>query len=171
MKLRSQDRNLAKSKSNHDRDLRKYTSIETMIEHLHAEAASFGVTIVTKIKTSLRSSKVSTAYYKQIRVRHDWNDITHASQATTLAHEMVHVRQWRKYGRLGFGARYVLSQRFRWAMEMQARTEQVIAMQCLGMGTQEFVDKQAERMLDVYKLGRIRDDVRRYTPEILGQFC
>ncbi len=171
-RLRVKDIAIASSKRWRDPNLGDYKTASPMIAHCRVEARSFGVRIVHKVRSSLRMSKVSTAYYRQIRLGTDYETAQSFSQAATMAHEMVHVRQWRYYGRLGFAWRYVMSPRFRWAVECNAFAEGVRALRILGIHAAigHEVHTRATQMRGPYRLRSINEsDLVTQTRKILAR--
>lgn len=169
--IRPQDLTLACSVKNEDRNLDLHKTPDAMIAHCLGQAQLYGVQVVEKPKRSrLRMSKFSTTFYKQIRLVHGFYDRSKRDQARTLAHELVHVRQWRSFGRVRYALSY-LGERFRWAMEMQAYAESVRAMVILRFPQSQiewYANTKWKSIITPYRLGRIdRTDLERSTTYVL----
>ena len=147
-----------------------FTPIE-LLDHTMTRARSYRVAIVKKPSTSLVLSKFATTLYTQIRVPHGFGDWGTASKAILLAHELVHVRQWRSMRARNFGARYIFSPRFRWSMEMQAYRETVRAQLLMGWtetAVANAIEQRADKLFADYSLRTIRrNHVERYTRAVL----
>lgn len=176
VKLRSKDRERALS-TRHFVD--KVLSFERDPDGLLAYCISFakrhGVRIVEKRPSRLKLSKMTTTYYREIRVAvgfwgRGWSV---ARRAVVMAHEILHVLQWRFYGRVTFAMSYVGSARFRWAIEMQAYRFGVLVKRMLGYAERSIQDSirhRASAMRKPYALGGLRwRDVKKYTPAVLNQ--
>lgn len=136
-------------------------------------AHHYNVRIVEKRKSRLRISKMATTYYGEIRVpRGFWGrGWSVARRAALLAHEIVHVLQWRFYGASTFALSY-LSARFRWAVEVQAYRFGILIKRMLGYTErtlQAEIRHKATAMRDAYALRGLRwRDVKKYTPAVLS---
>lgn len=169
MRLRTQDIDLAKSRVNLDHHIRLQEPAwpDRLYRHLCHMLELYGVRIVPKVETSMRRwSALSTAFPNTIRVRHDFFAMDYNIRCVILAHEMVHIRQYRRYGRVRFALGYAFSPRFRWAMEVQAYREGMTVRDHLGM-RRTGVEALTERMIELYRLGRIAHDVAEHTPGII----
>lgn len=80
---------------------------------------NMGMTVVHKPSTSLRFSKTSTTYYRQVRLSETFEKLPEWKQAVTICHELGHAFDWHRDGPLTFGSRYVLSARWRYVYEMR----------------------------------------------------
>ncbi len=90
--IRSKHLHVAKSGFNLEPTIRQLTTPEVMIEHYQRLARAYGIEVVTK--TSGPLDHFTTTYYKTIRLGADFDEQDPYSQASTWAHEFVHVRQW-----------------------------------------------------------------------------
>jgi hypothetical protein len=172
--LRDDDIELASWTRFHDEDLEKFgRNAAAMLADAEKWARDAGYVI--KPKTSFfgsRFSKMTTTYYKEIRVGDGWAGYTPPKKASILKHEIVHAKQWRHYGRGTFGARYIFSARFRWAMEVQAYRESVRAYRTLGAKESWLRTYATKDVPDIlwqnYMLGVLRKgDVYEHTAKIL----
>ncbi len=126
IKIRSKDVKLAKDCRHLRLDYDSFKSVEQLREYIdHLVIDGFGMRIEKKTSRANVMSKFTTTYYKEMRLGIDFDELDEPIQAVVMAHELVHVYQWRHYGRAKFGPKYVMSGRFRWAMEMQAYRESV----------------------------------------------
>jgi hypothetical protein len=134
IKLREEDVTLASSTAFLDKDLADFgKNSGAMLEDCFAWAKDNGFAI--KQKSSHfggRLSKMSTTYYKEIRVGARWTEFSVPKRAAVLKHEIVHARQWRHYGQGSFATKYIFSARFRWAVEVQAYRESIRVYRTLG---------------------------------------
>lgn len=175
MKLRLDDLDLARDDSTADPNLADPPSGRwtpaTLLEHLHDELARYDVTLKPKVAKTGRFARLTTTYYQHVRVPEDWDERGTLGQVLTLAHELVHVRQWRKYGRARFGGRYVFSPRWRWAMEVQAYRESIRVRKVLGMGkgeAEQYAGRVAARMWTTYRLWPLsKAHVRKYAKMLM----
>lgn len=175
IKLRDQDVDLAMSRQFLDQDIADFgKNAGAMLQDAFdwAKANSFSI----KKKAShfgSRLSKMSTTYYKEIRVGSLWEEFIVPKRAAVLKHEIVHAKQWRHYGRASFGSKYIFSARFRWAMEVQAYRESTRVYRTLGAvekWLREYVNDAVPNSLwGSYALGTLRkDDVYEQTRKILS---
>lgn len=174
VRLRDSDVDLASWTRFHDADIDRHgRDAVAMLKDAEKWAHDHGYVI--KQKTSFfgsRFSKMTTTYYKEIRVGDGWEGYSVPKKASILKHEIVHAQQWRNFGRAEFGSRYVFSARFRWAMEVQAYRESVRAYRTLG-ATEKWLRNYATREVpDVlwqnYMLGLLRKgDIYEHTARIL----
>jgi len=115
---------LARDSKHNNRYLERYlTPLDVMDRYFPYFEDELGLELVTKDSNFLRLSKMTTTYYKQVRLGSDWPNYNVYQKANTLVHEAVHARQWRSYGRYRFGTWYLRRPRWRWAMEMQGYRE------------------------------------------------
>lgn len=101
-----------------------------------------------------------TVSAKLVLLPHDWNERSAYRKALLLLHELVHVRQWRKY--LFFGARWSTSPRFRVAMEAQAYRESVSAMVMLGYSDDsiaDYINRLSVTFHKTYHTGNVDVDI------------
>lgn len=154
-----------------DLRLGEYDTPEKMLAHCLAELQRYGVRIAKKAPMKTKYARMTTAFYRQVRVGTTWDRKSTAAKAVTLAHELVHIRQWRHFGRIAFGSSYVFSARWRWAMEMNAYRESMRAMKILGYSKTHRKNSATTRgpsMYGTYALrGLRRDHVVNYTREVL----
>ncbi len=108
-------------------------------------------------------------FYSQIRIPFDYQEMSELDYAAMLFHELRHLRQWRKYGRFQFGARYILQPRWRWAMEMQAFRSSVMMRDRLGdKMLREYISRLPITFITTYALRSIRwEDLESQTIKIL----
>jgi len=174
IKLRDSDVELASWTRFHDEDLENFgRDAAAMLADAEKWARDNGYVI--KPKTSFfgsRFSKMTTTYYKEIRVGDGWEDYSIPRKASVLRHEIVHAKQWRHFGRASFGANYIFSARFRWAMEVQAYRESVRAYRVLGAKEDWLRNYATREVPDVlwqnYMLGVLRKgDVYEHAARIL----
>lgn len=145
---------------------------EEIIERCEKEAKRLGLRITTKSSTSLKWSKMTTTFYKEIRLGSDFDDEPAWAQASTWAHEMVHVYQWRGMGRAKFARRY-LWRVSRWWIEMQAYRMSIHVRKVLGIDktmTQRWIREKPYRLKAGYLLGGLRwKDLRNKTRQVLTE--
>lgn len=135
--------------------------------------------LVTKDSTFLRLSKMTTTYFKEIRLGSGWPNYNEYQKANTLVHEAVHARQWRSYGRFRFGTWYLRRPRWRWAIEMQGYREsmrwaiinlhaQRRPLKDIESEIQRRADEVAKILIGGYVLGRVsRRDRKVHTKRIM----
>jgi hypothetical protein len=133
LKLRDDDVKLGSTAIFLDRDLADFgRDSDRMLKDAFTWAKEHGYVIRQKSSLFGRLSKMSTTYYKEIRVGSRWETFTVAKKAAVLKHEIVHAKQWHHFGQATFGTKYIFSARFRWAMEVQAYRESTRAYRTLG---------------------------------------
>lgn len=172
-RIKSKHLQIAQSGHGLEPCLRELDSPRRMLRHYERQAQALDLRVLPK--TSLFGpnwAKLTTTFYKQIRLGEDFETRSEVDRAITWAHEFVHVRQWRIWGRANFATKYVGSPGHGWAFEMQAYRETLRAMAVLGVSKQirrHRVETQADRLLDSYLLLRqLREDqLRRHTHEVL----
>lgn len=77
------------------------------------------------------------------------------SQAKTLWHELVHIRQWQRLGRGKMGARWAIYAEGRWALETVAYRESFRVMSIFGASEQmlrTYAPKRANSFYEEYQL-------------------
>lgn len=163
LKLKRSHINIAYDKSREDAFLDDNHTPEEVLGH-YVELCKGEYRLVVKPKRSTRLSKMATTYYRQIRLPSNWAEMEPHRQANLLAHEWRHTKQWRKWGKVRFACRYLMSRRFRAAVEIECYCESARAMKSMGY-TQKSIDLFAVRipnmMVDSYQLrGLARDDFR-----------
>lgn len=161
LKLRAKDEKRAKSSDCLDESIRSYKRAQDLLEYCLKEIKRLGLRVVEKKKSKLRLSKMSTTYYREVRVAHGFWKRDIPTQAATLAHELVHARQWRKHGRVRFALAYATSPRFRLAVELQAYRESIRAMRAMGYSNkyiESYINRKPFTMKDAYLLHRVRWD-------------
>jgi len=170
IRIRDRDIRLAESQRFRDDALDRpwFKNASGLLIRWRTEARLLGVRLVSKRSLfGLRFSKFSTAYYKEIRLGTTYNRKSDEWKAVTLGHELVHSRQWRGYGRNTFRTRYILSMRWRWAIEVQAYAESVRILAALGASREEisnYIDTRPGALWDSYGLRGLRKkDVYTYT--------
>jgi len=143
---------------------------EDIIERCKAECKRLGYEITTKSSSSMKWSKMTTTYYKEIRLGEDFDEEPDWAQAVTWAHEMVHVYQWRLMGKVTFARRY-LSALWRWVIEMQAYRMSIHIFEQLGANkewVERYIRQKPDHLRGPYAFWRIRkSDLRKYTRIIL----
>ena len=143
---------------------------DLLISRCRDHAKQLDISVVTKPKSSLKISKFTTTYYKQIRLASDIDDYTLFSKATLWPHELAHVFQWRVVGRSTFAFRY-LRARWRWIFEMQAYRVSIEVMRRLGASQSKinkYIANKPQSLRDGYKLGSIRwKDLKSATERVL----
>ncbi len=132
LRLRKKDIDLALSSRHLNKSLAKLDTPEKMLEYYKKAAKKRGLRVSPKSSVfGAQFAKMTTTYWKQIRLGRNYPNYPIDSQATLWSHEWVHVEQWRYYGVVRFAALY-LGARKSWAFEMQAYRESVRAKKILG---------------------------------------
>lgn len=174
IKLREEDIKLGSSCVFLDTDLADFgRNAGAMLEDAFAWAQANKFALKKKSSHfGSRFSKMSTTYYREIRVGSRWEEFSVAKKAAVLKHEIVHAKQWRHYGQVRFAAKYIFSARFRWSMEVQAYRESVRAYRTLGAlesWLREYVlDSVPGSLWNSYGLRTLRkDDVYDETRKLL----
>lgn len=139
LRIRKKDLKLASSRVHRDPVLDKDHRGKAHALSLHYRRTwkRYGVTPVYKSTFWGRLSKMSTTYYKQVRLGTTYRKLSDGGKALTDGHETVHVKQWRHYGRSTFRTRYLFWTRWRWAVEVQAYAESVRVLVALGARDEE----------------------------------
>jgi len=146
------------------------TTPEEIILRCEDEANRLDMKIMTKASTSLKWSKMTTTFYREIRLSQGYSDKSPWQKAATWCHEMVHVYQWRGMGRTKFASRYAW-RTSRWWIEMQAyRMDIYISKMSLAKTTkiQDYIESMPSNLRSGYALGGLRQkDLRDATREVL----
>lgn len=132
---------------------------ERLKVHYRKEWERYGVKAVYKSTSYGRLSKMTTTYYRKIRLGTGYAKAEPEWQAVTDAHETVHVRQWRRWGRNRFRTRYLFWTRWRWAIEVQAYAESVRALVALGASEskiRDYITRRPKVLWDNYALKSLR---------------
>jgi hypothetical protein len=104
-----------------------------LLDHFEHAAQWMGLAVVNKPDLGTSLSRMSTTYYRELRLGTGYADKTDAWKAVTMAHEILHARQWRHWGPATFRTRYMFWTRWRWAIEVQAYRESVRCLVALGV--------------------------------------
>jgi len=134
------------------------TTAKEIIDRCEAEAKRLGLKVKKKTSSFFKWSKMTTTYYKEIRLGEDFDDEPEWAQAVTWAHEMVHVYQWRGMGRANFARRY-LWRIWRWIIEMQAYRMSIHIRKLLGIKeswTKRYIRDKPYKLKGGYLLGGLR---------------
>lgn len=146
---------------------------DELMAHYRKVWKKVGVKAVKKSSAFGRLSKMTTTYFKQIRLGTGYDKKSDEWKAATDAHETVHVKQWRRWGRNRFRSRYLFWPRWRWAIEMQGYTESVRALVALGAADEllhEFIQSRPGSLKRNYALGILnQDQMSKETLRILTQ--
>jgi hypothetical protein len=173
--IRLRDDDVALARSRADEDIALSGPWAGQAQRLCAryldEAKSLNLRVVEKSSTWLRLSKVSTTYYKEIRLGSDWKEKDIHDQAVILAHELRHARQWRRYGPSTFRNRYIFYTRWRWGVEVQCYAESIRALVALGAvptAVDKYIDDRVKALWEHYVLGTLhKGDVMTHTRRVL----
>jgi hypothetical protein len=171
LRLRSRHIRLARSSACLNPNLRHLDRAAEMLTHYEDAIAARGMVIVPKSSRLPWWVKLTTTFRRSVRTGDGYEDLDTQRRALILAHEFVHVLQWRKY--LSFGPRY-LGARFGWAMEVQAYRESMRARKVLRFSYESrarYARDMPDRLWDGYPLLRQirRKDLRRWTRELLRE--
>ena len=131
---------------------------EEIIARCEQEARRLGLRVVKKDSSSMKWSKMTTTWYREIRLGSDFDDEPEWARAVIWAHEMVHVYQWRGMGRARFASRYAW-RLWRWAIEIQAYRMSVHIRKVLKIRkswTERYIRDRPYRLKAVYLLGGLR---------------
>lgn len=181
-RLKDRHLKLARSFRHNSRTLERYptptAAMDYYVPYLEDE---MGKDLVLKSTSHLKLSKMTTTYYRQVRLGSGWIDLNIEQKAYILVHEAVHARQWEYYGPLKFGNRYVFWPRWRWAIEVQGYREGimwgVVVLSARGVDKVETesllkrkIDQVIESLLGKYALGTVnKSDIRKHTRKILEE--
>jgi len=171
IKIRRSDRRLAEDDRLRDKYLDRHRSPEELVARYEAEAKRLGLRIENKSSHWGRLSRMSTTYYRELRLGTGAQNYKPFPKARLLAHELFHARQWRWWEPTKFRTRYVFWTRWRWAIEVQAYCESVRAMISMGASDKAvdaYIEDRPRVLWENYALkGLRRDHVYRYTKAIL----
>ena len=173
IRLRDDDIALARSRSDEDIALSGPWAgqADPLCKRYFDEAKEMGLRVVEKSSTWLRLSKMSTTYYKELRLGSGWKEKDIHDQAVILAHELRHARQWRRYGRTTFRNHYIFHTRWRWAVETQCYCESIRALVALGAAPaviDKYVDDRVKALWESYALGSLhKGDVMTHSRRVL----
>lgn len=164
LKLKRAHINIAYDRSREDRFLDEKRTPEEIVAHYAELAKKSGYRLVVKPKRSTRLSRMATTYYRQIRLPSNWEQMETRSKASLLAHEWRHTKQWRKWGKVKFAWRYLMSRRFRAAVEIECYCETARAKISMGYPRKSidlFSVRVPNSMFSAYKIrGLDRNDFR-----------
>jgi len=169
IKLRDKDIRIAQSQRFRDDALDRSWNgdAEGLIARWKAEARTMKVAIEYKSSHFGRWSKLSTTFYRSIRLGTTFKSRPPEWQAVTMGHEIFHARQWRGYGPSKFRTRYLFWTRWRWAIEVQAYCESVRVLVALGANDDTIRDYIADRPAVLWRNYAIKSiwkkDVYAYT--------
>lgn len=106
---------------------------------------------------------------KHVWLAYDWNAREDSRKVTTLYHELVHINQAKAWGNAKFVRRYT-SQRWRWAIEMQAYAVSILVARSLGGNVDGMPEAIADTLVKKYGpwITLPKADIRRCTVEVLG---
>lgn len=163
LNLREKDIDFARSELHRDDILDKdwRGKADELGSHYRKIWEGVGVRAVKKSSAFGRLSKMTTTFYKQIRLGTNYDKKSPEWKAATDAHETVHVHQWRRWGRNRFRSRYIFWPRWRWSIEMQGYTESIRALVCLGASDElihEFIQSRPGSLKSGYALGILNQD-------------
>lgn len=149
LKLKSKHIKIAYDNSRYSPFLSARRTPEAIIDHFTALCRRDGYKLKVKPRTKLRLSKVATTYYKEIRLPWNWSELEPPQKAKLIAHEYLHTKQWRHFKRAVFGCKYIMSVRFRAAVEIEAHAETARAMMSMGYNPKlvEFFSIQKPRTM------------------------
>ncbi len=157
LRLRNKHIDLALSSRHLNKSLAKLDTPEKMIAHYEKLAKKKGLRV--RPKSSFfgpNFQKMTTTYWKQIRLGKDFPTYSPEAQAGLWAHEWIHVEQWEHYGVVRFATLYLMARRS-WAFEMQAYRESVRAKKVLGVSRkriEEFIDRKPKSLWKGYPIMR-----------------
>lgn len=120
-----------------------------------------GVRVLPKGDSDIEQwDQFTTTFPGVILVAPNWEERSEANRAVVLWHEIVHLRQYEKYGPVLMGLMYLTSEG-RWAMEVQAYRETFRVHRLFGV-PEETIRKamvsRAERLYVSYELGTMPRD-------------
>lgn len=139
--------------------------------------------IVTKSSNHMRLSKMTTTYYKELRLGANFEDKDDIGQAQIWVHEGGHTKQWRYYGCIKFAYKYAKDSRWRWSIELPCYGEglrwSIIHARHNGLSDDKLetaIDNFIERIVRIfdngYGLGWVhRGDMRKWTRQILREIA
>jgi hypothetical protein len=138
--------------------LKGASTAEDIIERCVQEAMRLKLDIRHKRSRSLKWSKFTATYYREIRLGSNFTKLPKWAQATIWAHEMVHVYQWRDVGRSKFGTSYVFNPMKRWEWEMQGYRMSVAIRKRLGISTEtneRYIEDKIKSVWKAYVLSAL----------------
>lgn len=183
-RLRKSDIKRARSTRVFNKKLADYPTLELVEERYRRYFTDeLGMKIVTKSSNHLRLSKMTTTYYKELRLGTNFEDKDDIGQAQIWVHEAPHTKQWRYYGRIKFSYKYAKDSRWRWSIEMPCYGEglrwSIIHARYEGLSVEKIdkaIDNYIERIVRIfangYGLGWVhRGDMRKWTRKILREIA
>jgi len=114
-----------------------------------------GIRILPKAEGIEQWEKFTTTFPTKIFVAKDWDEMSEATQAEILWHEIVHVREYDAHTPLKMGLMYVVAEG-RWALEVQAYRESYRVKRLFGASEETirgFMRPRAESLYTSYELG------------------
>lgn len=110
-----------------------------------------GVGIIEKLVTGKgQLDKFTTTLPENIYVKPGFWDTETSEQASTLWHEMVHVRQWKRLGPQEMAIRWGVYAEGRWSLETVAYRESFRVMRLFGKSEDQLHDYAPKRASDFY---------------------
>lgn len=143
-----------------------------LIQRFQLQAEIMGLALEKKSGGS-KLARMSTTYYGSIRLGSKYDSLSDEWKSVLLAHELVHARQWRHFGRRTFRTRYLFWTRWRWAIEVQAYRESVRMLIALGASKgliESYIDARTKSLLSNYTLSSLNlKNVRTATVKLLRE--
>ena len=173
-KLRKKHVKLAFRNTSYDKVVKLLDGAKTpaeVIDRCEREAKRLGLRVVKKNSTSLKWSKMTTTFYREIRLGTEYDRMPEWAKAALWAHEMVHVYQWRDMGRAKFARRYMWAPT-RWAIEMEAYRITIFMRQRFGVErvwNERYIGDLVHVFRSAYGMWRIQaKSLRKNTVEVLS---
>jgi hypothetical protein len=120
------------------------------------ELEARGIKVLPKAESGYEQwDQFTTTFPHTILVAPGWDELSYASRAATLWHELVHVREYEEYGELLMGLTYFTAEG-RWAMEVQAYRETFRVLRILGRSEEDLrksMHARADGLYEGYSLG------------------
>jgi hypothetical protein len=124
-----------------------------------AELKKAGYKFVRRTSTFEHGRKFTMTLRRKIALSGRWDTYSTAKKAEILWHELVHVRQRKRWGHAKFLSRYITAEG-RWMIEVPAYRESIRAKKAMGKGytekqVKDYVEHKIDSMRKSYKLGRL----------------
>lgn len=150
MKLTKANKQLARSTAHRDAELLTM-NFGYAAHRIEEQIKSNGYSIRIKRHNAPKAAMTTTdAITRTIWCARDWENRSPIRQVVTLAHELVHVRQANSLGVRKFATRYLMSERWRWILEMQAYAESIAVARQLGFDVSDRPEEIANIMARSY---------------------
>ena len=139
---------------------------ENELELVTMELEELGYVLVD----SPKGKRMTTTLNNQVILASGFSERSPAQKVRTLRHELVHAKQWRRYGVAGFAGKYAIETQ-RWVLEMHGYRQSIRDSCSMGLSRKsisEYIGKVSKSFSSSYKMKSIQSNiVEESTVEVL----